>query len=131
MSELEKHKLLINVRAWDGENFVYSQNEFRDTQTMLSVADILKSYENVMFSFGMRDRNGKVIYDRDLLKCSDGKIRLMIQTESEFIYTDGMKLLYTDEVVGNLYQNLVVYDSDNKEYLIKSIKEENLISYPL
>lgn len=69
----------IKFRAWDGERLTYPIDNIES-------GDIIKRYETVMQYTGLPDKNGKEIYERDIVQHSTGEICEIIFIEGSFCY---------------------------------------------
>ena len=106
----------IKVRAWDEstEDMVYPSNDFGFTS-----ADILKRYSVVMLYTGVRDVNGKDIYDGDIITNHNGDVQaahhgvgrwqaVLKKRATSFWTAQYLDCTYMEwEVIGNVYENEV------------------------
>ena len=112
----------IKLRAWNEiiSEMVYEKNTPHNFGRLNS-AEILRMYDNVMQFTGIRDKNGKEVYEGDLL--SDMKefpmILPVIYDEENAMFCcdisykndgssiDGIKACFSDgfTVVGNIFEN--------------------------
>lgn len=138
----------IKFRAWDKVNqkmiYISHNNERTEfdegnirTLTANEFFDLTKPVtEKVIMQFtGLRDKNGKDIYEGDILRRSIGYYVVMfgeveedksVPGNFEFIgfyvirrEVHGLAGFYFDELVGNIYENPELIEEGTKEYLNK------------
>ena len=114
----------IKFRAWDGKRMLFSEsgdfylmpNNKVDIPSSTGHEFYRKDYPIMQFT-GLHDRNGREIYEGDIVKCSRGcphVIEFMNEVPSTNIggmpgfYLSGLNEGYAwtgkEEVIGNLYQ---------------------------
>lgn len=116
----------IKFRAWDGVEMVYQTNALSDIQRFFRV---IREDAVVMQFTGLKDKNGKEIYEGDYVTCNEFTIinGVLIKSEGEIVYCDnvasfGVQVMDEEkegssctwsiehfhggfEVIGNIYEN--------------------------
>lgn len=101
----------LRFRAWNGKKMIYEHSASGGFDALTS-ADILKQFENVMQFTGLRDKNGKEIFEGDLVQGGIDKriITEVIFSNGAFAFDFGRSYLHQFhpadiEVLGNIYSN--------------------------
>ena len=102
----------IKFRFWNGKNMIY--------KNLFDIAKNLSYLNQPMQYTGIKDKNGKEIYEWDIVDCEDfvGKIEFDLSF-CAFIITDGYEIkTFLDvgnqiEVLGNIYEHPHLLESQN------------------
>jgi uncharacterized phage protein (TIGR01671 family) len=119
----------IKFRAWDGEQMIYTTDEFRSEQFLTTAGDILNRYDTVMQYTGLKDwHEGDILrsihfvtakgtkeYLIHIIKWSNeytGWIAVSVDNEDDSLKTNGNCQLWVylkdapdAEKIGNIYEN--------------------------
>ena len=102
---------IIKFRAWDNINKIMLYPAVvKESFTAISSGDLLNKYEIVMQYSGLNDKNGKEIYEGDVVK--DGLRFLFCKFTNgsfNFFTKHGFMITNVDttwfEIIGNIYEN--------------------------
>lgn len=118
--------MTVNFRAWDGGSLsrMYSPEEVMVGNGNIWIIDedsvagewLVNNDLVLMQSSGMRDKNGKEIFDGDVLGSIDGMLNGVVKYNSKLGMWTNDLLLYNNfeklwsiadsrEIVGNIYEN--------------------------
>jgi hypothetical protein len=107
----------IKFRAWiekedcDGDNPEYEMCYDLAFEEYEPINDLLNGVKNLMQYTGLKDKNGKEIYEGDILKCEIGNNEIVEFKKASFVCRyrtiDLYKLWLTQyiEVIGNIIEN--------------------------
>ena len=109
----------IKFRCWfDNHMFRVVDIDFSYKRINLFAADIIHFKDGVLMQYtGLKDKNGKEIYEGDILKYTfDGeeKIDYIEYQGNMFTYHNAVRWsLQEDEVIGNIYENPELLEIQN------------------
>ena len=99
----------IKFRAWDGEQMVSPDYIDRRGVAHWKEHSIPSSSDKVMQYTGLKDKNGKEIYEGDIVKDVDkdyiGGEHIFVVEHQKGSYNVSLFLTPTCEVIGNIYEN--------------------------
>lgn len=111
----------IKFRTWDGEQMISPDYIGRDGKARWSENSIPQYTDKVMQFTGLRDKNGKQIWEGDIVRSPGGPIQgIVVWQAPSFVMKDKLKSGYSkrwteffvapghkqlQEVIGNIYEN--------------------------
>jgi uncharacterized phage protein (TIGR01671 family) len=109
----------IKFRAWDGQEMIYPDDYKKASGKHLTVSEILSRFENVMQFTGLHDKNGREIYEGDILELEESMGMGQIRKRKEVVTFD-------DDVVdeyGAWIAGWFIGESKHKRLVIGNIHE--------
>ena len=121
----------FKFRVWDSDNNVFDYIDLTDIEETIRVLDSYENYfwsdyfkdkpEYLMQCTGLKDKNGKLIYEGDIVKIYDRFIDKIIFHKGCFCVSKGSynQATYwkhdTLEVIGNIYENKELLDENRNK----------------
>ena len=128
----------IEFRAWDSRyNCMYSWNELalEEKQVFISDGDLYRRYDDelhVMQYTGLKDKNGKEIYEGDILQDDEkfaGAFAVEWNTMSDHSnWSSSRGNVF--EVIGNIYQNPELLEDKGLKHITQAFNESKEIESP-
>lgn len=105
----------IKFRAWDIDNkFLFDVYEihFGNNFYIKGLGQIFSRNFNLMQYTGLKDKNGKEIYEGDIIEYFDEQIELVEWSKSDF--WSGLGTFRISKVIGNIYENPELLEKTNE-----------------
>lgn len=116
----------IKFRAWDKKSKKMGNTgilcEYLENPDLMQLSEVGRNYKLIQFT-GLKDENGKEIYEGDILDWCDGECKLLIKINKSPLSTDYEILSQRDKNV--VSHDIRLYRSDECSKIIGNIYTEN------
>jgi len=117
----------IKFRAWDKDNNCMIDNWYEITEEKFTKKrffgkQVQTLATKVMQYTGLKDKNGKEIYEGDIIKCSDGILEIIWVTDSRDFCGLTFKMIKNND--RNVVYDIRMYRSDEDWEVIGNIYEK-------
>src|SRR3990167_3633737 len=101
-------KRIIKFRAWDGEKMIYSKEagSFTKPSDTTNIGYVINNYSDLMQFTGLKDKNGREVYENDILNGRNGILKIVYWCEerASFCESEQFKPTPANHSFSQLYE---------------------------